>query len=317
MRLGLTIDSACDLPSSFIERHKIVVIPIKIETGKQILLDTRDEAATQAFYRSGILKQNAGVRSTALTEDEITQLFKEQVVQQFDFNLVQTITQSRSLIFANASQAAHRILSEYRSIRDAQHKKPFSVRVVDTHNMFAGQAVIAAETVRLALSNLSRSDLRRRVELLASQAYCYAVLPDLAYARERGKLRGDKSISFLGALIGKALSISPILCVHQGKTFPVAKTRGYEQSIEYLLRYVEQRIYKGLISPYIVMSYAGDIHDLNYLPGIERLERLAQANNLRILRTVMSMTAGANLGAGAFGIAFCDSPHQFSDFADN
>lgn len=315
MRLGLTIDSACDLPASFIDKHKIVVIPINIQTAEQTVQDARDESATQKFYASGILARDYGVLSQAYDESQISQFFLENVVQNFDFNLVQTIMQSRSPIFDNASRAAHKVLSEYRSIRAKEHKKPFSMRVVDTGTMFTGQGVIAAETVRIALSNLSRSEMRRRVELLASQTYAYAVMPDISYVRERARRRGDKSISFVSAFIGKAMNISPILCAHQGETFPVAKIRGFENAVKYLCDYIEKRIYSGLISPYIMISYAGNVADIDHIAGIDRLKNVAKANNIQVLSTVMSITAGANLGAGTLSIAICDKPHKFADIA--
>ena len=50
MRIGLVVDSACDLPQSFIEQHGIVILPITLHLGDRDEIDTRDPEKTQRFY---------------------------------------------------------------------------------------------------------------------------------------------------------------------------------------------------------------------------------------------------------------------------
>src|SRR3546814_10173582 len=49
MRIGLVVDSACDLPKDFIERHSIEILPIAVRIDGTTQVDYRDQAAPLAF----------------------------------------------------------------------------------------------------------------------------------------------------------------------------------------------------------------------------------------------------------------------------
>ena len=190
MRFGLIVDSACDLPWQFLEKYKIRILPISVRIDGELIEDRRDPQQTSLFYRSGLLAKGHDVESVPYTVEQIRALFLEQVVVDYDFALVQTITQTRSPIYAHASQAMQRIMAEYRQYREAAGVAgSFSMRVLDTRNLFAGQGVIAAETLRLVESEVPRSELRSRIEALTRRTYGFAVVPDVYYVRERAQER--------------------------------------------------------------------------------------------------------------------------------
>src|SRR3546814_6020157 len=62
MRIGLVVDSACDLPKEFIERHRIEILPTAVRIDGTTEVDSRDQAATLAFLESPIAERgvNAG-----------------------------------------------------------------------------------------------------------------------------------------------------------------------------------------------------------------------------------------------------------------
>lgn len=312
MRIGLTVDSACDLPWSFVEQNNIFILPISVRINDQLVEDTRDPGKTVEFYRSGLLSKGHDVESIPYTVEQIRQLFLDKVVVDYDFAFIQTITRTRSPIYENAYEAMHLILGEYRQRRQAAGiTRPFSMRVVDSRSMFAGQGVIAAETMRLIKANTPKNELRTRVESLSANTYGYAVPPDVYYLRERARKKGDNSVSFVSALLGKALDIAPIICAHKGETFPVAKVRGFEAGVQRVFEYAVQRIEQGLLSPYICISYAGDESIIPQLPGFDRLAKVAGAHNVELLTSMMSTTGGANVGPGTLSLALIAEPHSF------
>ena len=80
MRIGIVVDSACDLPVEFLQRHAITVLPIRVHLGDETLLDDRDPAVIRRF-----LDENLGVRGHAAeTEpcsvEEISSLFLDRLV---------------------------------------------------------------------------------------------------------------------------------------------------------------------------------------------------------------------------------------------
>ena len=48
MRIGLVVDSACDLPGDYLRRNGITILPITVRIGDAVLADHRDEAGDPA-----------------------------------------------------------------------------------------------------------------------------------------------------------------------------------------------------------------------------------------------------------------------------
>ena len=50
MKIGLVVDSGCDLPKDFIDANNILVMPVPIRIGKEIYVDDRDPQRAREFY---------------------------------------------------------------------------------------------------------------------------------------------------------------------------------------------------------------------------------------------------------------------------
>ena len=51
MRIGLVVDSGCDLPKSFIDEHNIMILPISVRVGDDLFVDVRDPERVLEFYQ--------------------------------------------------------------------------------------------------------------------------------------------------------------------------------------------------------------------------------------------------------------------------
>jgi DegV family protein with EDD domain len=303
MRIGLVVDSGCDLPKSFIDEHNILILPVSIRLGGNIIVDQRDPERTRQFYSGDAVKEAHDSESIPFTVEQIKALFLERVVVDFDYALVQTVPKSRSAIFSNATDASHAILREYKPIRkEAGVEGPFALRVTDSQTLFAGQGALAAATIRLINSGMKITEIRQSVEVLAANATGYAVVPDIYYLHKRAKKRGDKSVSWAGAIMGNALDIKPILCARGDETFPVAKVRGYEAGVEAMFRHAVNSIEKGLMAPVVCISYAGDESHILQMPGYDQLAATARAHDVALLTSSMGLTGAVNIGPGALSI---------------
>ena len=161
MRIGLVVDSGCDLPKDFIDANNILVMPVPIRIGKEIFVDDRDPQRAREFYARHEVDKNHDAETAPPTVDQIRTLFLEQAVGEFDYALVQTVPKSRSPIFENATEAAHAILGDYKKYREAAGREgPFRIRVSDSQTLFAGQGVLAAETMRLINTEMKVGDIR-------------------------------------------------------------------------------------------------------------------------------------------------------------
>lgn len=311
MRIGIVVDSACDLPQDFIERHAIRILPITIHLPGGDLVDVRDPAVTMEFY-AGKSGGAADAGSSPQTVEQLKELFLSRLVLDFDFVFCLTIASSRSPIFENATKASLAILSDYKAIRaKAGVAGPFALRVIDSQTLFAGQAVIAAEVVReLQSGQTNPNRIRERLDFLVQNTYGYMLPRDLFYLRTRAQKKGDRSVGLVSAFLGSALDIKPLLRGFRNETGPVAKLRHFDDGARRLFEFTGTRVKAGLLTPILCLSYGGDLAELRALPGYGDLIGTCRAHQVEVLESVMSVTGGVNVGAGAVAVGFAAEPHE-------
>lgn len=311
MRIGVVVDSACDLPVDYIEKHRIQILPITIHLDGQDLVDQRDEQATLNFYREHLgAKGDAG--SSPFSVEQIRDVFLSKLVLDYDYVFCLTIASSRSPINANATQASFAILNGYKPIRaQAGVPGPFALRVIDTQNLFVGQAISTVEVVRMVESGVQNPNkIRERAELIVQNTYGYMVPRDLHYLRVRGQKKGDRSVGWVGAALGTMLDIKPIIRGYRNETGPVAKLRHFDDACSRLFAYAARRVTAGLLTPTLGLCYGGELDEMRKLPGYGELQRSCRENGIEVLESVMSMTGGINVGEGALGLGFAAEPHD-------
>lgn len=306
MRIGVLVDSACDLPKSFIDEHGIVLMPITLRIGEQLLEDRRDPAETLGFYETHLDRKSEDfAESIPYSCEQIERLFLERLVLDYDYVFCLTITSGRSQIYDNAMKASRGILTKYKQIRrDAGVPERFGLAVVSSRNMFTGQAVQAAETVRLIRQGCTPSEIGARLRSLVDQTHAYVVPNDLFHIYKRASKRGDKSIGWASYTLGSMLDVKPILYCNQDQTGPLAKVRGFEAGVEKLFAYSTERIRQGLEAPFLSISYGGMLENLASLPGYQALLHAAAENRIEVLLSPMSTTAALNIGPGAVCVGF-------------
>jgi DegV family protein with EDD domain len=312
MRIGLVVDSACDLPAAFFERHKVSVLPITLRIGDHTFVDHRDAGVTGSFYREHFGQRGQDAETSPFTVEQIKELFLSRLVLEHDHVLVLTIAASRSPIHENAQQAAHQILTAYKPVREkAGRQGPFSVRVIDTQNLFAGQGVSAVEAIRLIQAGEPVNKVREKLEALVPTTYGYMLPRDLYFLRARAQKKGDRSVGFLSAALGTALDIKPLIRGYRGDTTPVAKLRGFEEGAKKLFEFTGKRIDAGLLTPTLCLSYGGEVKEMEALPGYTELMAKCREKKVEAFASVMSMTGAINVGEGALAVAFASEPHEF------
>lgn len=307
MRVGIVIDSACDLPRSFIDQHHLEILPINLKIGDEIIIDERDPQQTIDFYkRYAVEKILVNSETQPFSVEQITHLFLDKLVLNYDRVLVITIASTRSLIYENATKASFAILSGYKIRRQkAGQEGVFALRVLDSKTLFTGEAVLVHEAVRLLKEENTPFDkLRPAVEELSKHVHAYLVPQDLYYVRERGRKRGDRSVSWFAYHVAKLVDIKPILKAYRGDTFPVKKVPGYEEAIGQLFDIALNAVKHGLRTKVICMSYAGNPDIIRQHPKYNEFTKIAHQHGVDTMLSVMSTTAGINVGPGAFSLAY-------------
>ena len=311
MRIGIVVDSACDLPKSFFDANQVEILPISVLIDGQETSDTRDPQQTLAFYQQHQGDKAHSAQTAPHSVEQIKQVFLKRLVLDYDYVFCLTLMRSRSPIFEHATRASFGILAEYKAVRQkAGVSGPFALRVIDTQNLFAAQGITAVEANRLIRAGAGVNEIRERLESLANKTYGYMLPRDLYHLRARAKTKGDKSVGWLQYTLGSALDIKPLVRGFRGETGPVAKLRHFEDGAQRLFAYAGERIKRGLLTPTLCLSYGGDLSKLEALPGYAELERIAQTNGVEIYTSLMSMTGVVNVGEGALAMGFAAPEHE-------
>ncbi|MBW7902203.1 MAG: DegV family protein [Rhodocyclaceae bacterium] len=306
MRIGVVVDSCCDLPKDFIDAHGVVVMPITLRIGKTLVEDRRDPAETHAFYARHLDRKSEDfAESIPYSVLQIERLFLDRLVLDYDYVFCLTITSRRSPIYDHAMLASRAILTKYKQIRrQAGVPERFGLAVLSSRNMFTGQAVQAAEAVRLVRAGASPSEIGTRLRTLVEQTHTYMVPADLFHIYKRASKKGETSIGWGAYALGSMLDVKPILHCHQDATGPVDRVRGFEAGVERLFVGAAERVRQGLEAPYVCISYGGATEDVPKLPGYFTLDQAARAHDVDVLISPMSKTAAVNVGPGAVSLAF-------------
>jgi DegV family protein with EDD domain len=314
MRIGLVVDATCDMPSPIFEQYGIVVLPIRIKIGDAIFADSRDEQAMLRFLESDIAERGIDAETQSFSVEQIRDLFLQKLVIDYDYVFCLTVTRNRSPIYDNATQASFAILNDYKPIRAAAgHNTPFSLRVIDTQNVFAAQGVTMIEAAQMIAMDEPPPKIRGRVEQLVPNTQGYLIVRDLQYMRARTSKKGEKSVSFFSASLGSMLDIKPILHGNRGETGPVAKIRGFDNAVRKLFLHAADRVRGGLLSPNVCMSYCGPLEEMHSLPGYNSLRGVCADHNVALHESMMSLTGMVNLGKGCLMIGFAAEGNTFKE----
>ena len=307
MKIGVVIDSACDLPRSYIDEHGLEIMPISVHLQGETFVDVRDPEATMAFYRDYLNDPEMDAQTEPLSVEAVRDLFLNEFVLKYDRVLVITLTSSRSPIYENATKASFAILSGYKERRQkAGVEGAFVLRVVDSKTLFTGEAVLVHEALRmLREDDLPFDKLRPAVEEFTQNIFAFLIPESLYYVRTRARAHGDRSVGWISYKLGTMLDIKPILQAYRGETSPVGKVHGFEAAVDDVMDRAIERIKNGsLLAKVVCMSYSGNPEVVKKFPKYAELMEVAEANGVEVLLSVMSTTAAINVGPGAFSLAY-------------
>jgi fatty acid-binding protein DegV len=207
MRIGIVVDSACDLPREFLDQHGVLIMPITLRIGDALIEDRRHPEETQAFYARHLDRKSEDfAESIPYSVAQIERLFLERLVLDYDYVFCLTITSTRSPIFDHAMQASRAILTKYKAIRrDAGMEERFGLAVFSTRNLFTGQAVPVAEAVRLIRLGGLPSEIGTRLKQLIDETHLPGAgrpLPHLQAGVEEGRYQPGLELLHAGHLAG-------------------------------------------------------------------------------------------------------------------
>lgn len=80
----VAVDACCDLPSEFLRKNNIRVLPIYLKFGDQVFTDDRDPDKTLEFYQKGMLEKTIDAETSPLSPEEMSNILEKELVLKHD-----------------------------------------------------------------------------------------------------------------------------------------------------------------------------------------------------------------------------------------
>ncbi|MCB1795087.1 MAG: DegV family protein [Candidatus Competibacteraceae bacterium] len=306
MKTVVVIDATCDLPDTYVQQHRLRVLPNKLILGDQAFSDVRDINLSLAFFHRYSTSPDLKATSEPCSTDAIATLFLDRWIVEYDRAILITLSQTLSALFRNATEAYFAILRGYREKRRlAGLLTPFHLNVLDSRTVFAGEAVLADAMLRLLRDqDLAFNELRRRIEEFRRYVRCYILPGDLAYTRNWARDNEEMRVAFPESHLDGLLGNQPVARFFDGEIELAFKGRGFDKALSKLLDHVRKTVELGLKTPLVAISYAGDPQVLRQKPYFVEFERYSRQWGIEVMVSIMSATGGASVGPGALSLAY-------------
>jgi fatty acid-binding protein DegV len=311
LKLGILIDATAEVPQAVLDNPHVRLLPIKIQMDGQTFIDARVPNATRDFNSQFLNLRAAEVsQSVAPSEAEIRQFFLERIACDFDHVFGLFVMGSRSPIFKNAMAAASKCITDSMPVRNKVGiKGPLFVECYDSMNALGGYGTQVMETLREFDTETSMAAIRNHMQELSGKSYTYVAPSNLDFILTRAKAKGDNSVGKLGAMAAKVLGIMPVLRGFQGHTEAVAKQRGVPAAQDYVFNITRRELQRGLLAPFVNMSYSGNVEDVLRMPQYRVLKTECEAKNVQLNLQEMSPSTSINMGPNALTSGFIATPH--------
>jgi len=220
-RVKIVTDSTAYLLPETIVRYDIRVVPLRVIFGAETYAEGVD-ITNDEFYRR-LAKSSTLPTTSQPPASEFIQVYGELVQQGYP---IFSIHISRKL-----SGTLNSALIARDEFPEAQ------IEVVDWLTMGFGLLVIAA--ARAAEEGQGLPEIKATIKRLITRVNTLAVLDTIEYLRKGGRIGGVR------ALVGILLGIKPILTFENGEAKLLAKVRTRSRAVEYMLRFMEERVKRG------------------------------------------------------------------------
>lgn len=299
---AIIVDSACSLPSQLCKKYNVSFAPVTYSVDDDVNTDPCNDEDAIALFKTAKFGKKYRVVTAAPSTDDFEKSILSKINEGSSHIIVQTVNRTQGETYSNANSAVARIK---KNIGD----KGVTVRVMDSRTVFAGQGLMAIETIRRLHKEKNEDQARRYMDVLSEKIHTYIIPRDIIVARKRGIERNEHNVSWSKALIAGTLGLHPIICNVNDSSYMPKTIWGFGKAAKAIFEHAIERIDAGLLSPVITVNYAGPLDELKALPGYSELSRVAKEKKLMLIPSVSSITCGVYASVGS--LAMATEPHEW------
>ena len=309
-RTLLVVDAGCDLPSAWLARNNVAVVPVHIEMGAEHLLDQGDESDRLNFALRLSVRDGGRTPTLAISPARPVQVrdyLQTWMTPQID-NVVQlTFAATRSSMYLSSLAASQSLMLIHNKVRRSLGATgPLRAWVIDSFTGLAGIGVLASHAVRLRDSGVPATDIATTLEDFRKQVRTLMVPDDLGYlfrALQKQRVSGE-GLSRWKYGWAQLLDLRPVLIAERGSGGMLTRVKSFVAARERALAIAARHVTLGLSTPTVCVSVAGDSNALRETPGFALLSAECKRHRIELILTPMSMIGCVKLGPRAISVAF-------------
>lgn len=292
MSVAIVCDSSVDLPAALLTERGLRTAPVGYSLGADYF--SQGEQSQADFYAA--LEAGKKLVLNGVTSESWEAIFQAAAANADEGVICLCQSFGSSSPSFDAAEFAQRRM---------QHLHELAVRVHQTPRSTAGQAAIALALAALAQHGAGRDTVESALDEISGSADVFMIAPDVDGLDRAGELSAVQSQSGIGSL---DFGVPVFRARDRLKAVDLADS---EQEAESLLLDRAADILADAPAILVVT------HALNP-EAAERLQNAAAArlNAAEIHVTELGPTVGGMLGAGAWGLGFCNVPSSVHDTND-
>ncbi|RKD29096.1 DegV family protein [Thermohalobacter berrensis] len=219
-RIKIITDSVSDIPSEYIKKYDIEVVPLTINFGSKSYKDKVD-ISIEEFYK--MVEESEDLPTTSqITPVEFIDTYKK-FIDSYDHLIVITMSSKLSGTYQSAVTA-----SQIEGISE-------KVTVIDSKGITLGQGLLVIEAARMASNGKNKEDIINRINQMIDRLEYIIVVDTLENLKKGGRISSTK------AFIGEKLKIKPVLTMDNGNIIVMDKIRGRKKIIKWIIKTLKKK----------------------------------------------------------------------------
>ncbi|SDD52961.1 DegV family protein [Actinokineospora iranica] len=278
MPFAVVTDSTAYLPEGFADRHAVRVVPLLVHVDDR---EGRDGVDFGPGELAEALTRHRVVTTSRPNPDEFAAEYRRLLDGGADGVLSVHLSRRLSGTWESARLAAEEVGADV-------------VRVVDSRTTAMGLGFAALRAAEVAADGAGGAEVEAVAVAAAENTKSFFIVETLEYLRRGGR------IGAAAALLGTALSMKPVLHVHDGEIVPLEKVRTTSRA---LARLVDLAVAAAGAEPVQLA--------VHHLAAPDRAAELATRLDERIPQSAgcvvseLGAVIGAHTGPGVLGVVLC------------
>ncbi len=274
--MQIITDSSCDLPKEIIEKHNILVVPLRIEIDGKDYVDGID-LSHQDFYQK---------MTASPTLPKTSQPSPQTFIDRFKEGL----ERSEEVLSIHLSS---RLSGTVESAYQARQETGGNIEIFDTLTGSIGVGMQVLKACQLAIEGFEESEIVEKLKAYRDQMRVVVYLETLENAVKGGRVSKPKEF------VSNLLNLKPVVHVEDGYVRVLKTLRGKKKAIRVLLDEMEKKK-KDYSDQIVAITHCDCLEEAEAL----REEIIQRFNPSEVLLTTMGPVIGTHAGIGGLLVCF-------------